>query len=151
LLSIPPLTPLYIAAISCLDSFEGGGWALVRRAGQGNKWSPAKDNLAGYDSFGVDGTRPADTTTMTVPYSQWLWPQTQVLFATGMSAVAFLKHVIHFNLTFSLFYQGDMSKWMYTTYEQISGDGRGYMWWSSTRTVIKSSSSSTSCKRYGLY
>jgi hypothetical protein len=70
-------------ALSCLSTLEGGGWALVRRVGQGSTWSSATDNLAGIASFGVTSSRPVDTTSLSIPFSRWLWPSTEILFATG--------------------------------------------------------------------
>jgi hypothetical protein len=73
------LAPQY----SCENSFEGGGWALVRRVKQGTKWHPATDNMLGTDAYGTVGTRTSDST-FSVPFASLIKSNnTEVLFATG--------------------------------------------------------------------
>jgi hypothetical protein len=79
----------FAVALSCLSTLEGGGWALVRRVGQGSTWSSATDSLVGTASFGVTSSKPVDTTSLSIPFWQWLWPSTELLFATGYSAEFF--------------------------------------------------------------
>jgi hypothetical protein len=79
---------LYIIALSCLSTFERGGWALVRRVGRGNIWSSATDNLAGTYLDGVSPSKPVDTTSLSIPFWQWLWPSTEMLFATGLFSLS---------------------------------------------------------------
>ncbi len=87
--SASPIIPHpFAVALSCLSTLEGGGWALVRRVGQGNVWSSATDNLAGTASFGVTSSKPVDTTSLSIPFSQWLWPSTEMLFATGLFSLS---------------------------------------------------------------
>ncbi len=77
---------LDVAQYFCENSFEGGGWALVRRVKQGSTWHPATDNLAGTDTYGTPGTSTSDST-FSLPFASLITSdQTQFLFASGERA-----------------------------------------------------------------
>jgi hypothetical protein len=63
----------------CEDSFQGGGWVLVRRVKQGSSWHPATDNLRGTDVYGTYGT-PLSDTTFSIAWQVW---GTELLLTTG--------------------------------------------------------------------
>ena len=64
-------------------SFEGGGWALVRRVKEGNTWHPANDSLHGTSVYGNYGTSVSDST-FSVDFAAFgITSDTVFLFATG--------------------------------------------------------------------
>jgi hypothetical protein len=79
------LSHLRILAVYCEGSFEGGGWALVRRVKAGNIWFEADDDLKGTSVYGTYGTATSDSS-FSMAFADWLTPQTEVLVATGMRA-----------------------------------------------------------------
>ena len=73
---------MYIRNVICENYFEGGGWALVRRAAQGSTWHDAADNLAGYANYGTPST--ADSlVSFSIPFGGSVTSTTELLFATG--------------------------------------------------------------------
>ena len=69
--------------IVCEDSFQGGGWALVRRVKNYWRWHLAFDDLAGFDVYGTYGTATSDST-FSIAYSSWITSATEMLFITGL-------------------------------------------------------------------
>jgi hypothetical protein len=68
---------------NCINDFEGGGWALVRRVKQGTTWHPATDDLKGTAAYGSYSTARADATFSKHFASMLTSDATQFLFATG--------------------------------------------------------------------
>jgi hypothetical protein len=78
---ILPLLNLKAPKYYCEDSFEGGGWLLVRRVKQGSAWHPAKDDLMGTEVYGTYGTATSDST-FSIKWKGG--PINVYLFATGV-------------------------------------------------------------------
>jgi hypothetical protein len=95
------LAPKYF----CDDSFEGGGWVLVRRVKQGSTWHPATDNLRGTDVYGSYGT-PLSDTTFSI---SWQGLGTELLITTGFPQFLLLGLVLS-QLSRGV-RVGDMSLW----------------------------------------
>jgi hypothetical protein len=72
-----PQELLLISVMKC-DSSQDGGWALVRRIGQGSQWFAGTDKLTGMNNW----YDPSNGDFCT-PYSHLLNPQTEFMFATG--------------------------------------------------------------------
>jgi hypothetical protein len=68
----------------CEDSFQGGGWVLVRRVKQGYSWHPANDDLRGTDVYGTYGT-PTSDSTFSIAWQGW---GNELLLTTGSLARA---------------------------------------------------------------
>jgi hypothetical protein len=64
----------------CEDSFQGGGWVLVRRVKQGSTWHQSTDNLQGTSVYGTYGT-PTSDLTFSIAWQGW---GTELLLTTGM-------------------------------------------------------------------
>jgi hypothetical protein len=64
----------------CEDSFQGGGWALVRRVKQGATWHPANDDLRGTEVYGTYGTPNSDSTFSIA----WQGLGSELLLTTGI-------------------------------------------------------------------
>jgi hypothetical protein len=123
----------------CDNVIDGGGWALVRRVKQGSVWHPATDNLAGTEAaYGTYGG-PTFDATFGRPYSSWIQSSTEFLFTTGLTFERTSSEAsCH---SFELFV-GDLSKWLITTWDQISNNGAAYGD-NSPRKVLKSSDRAT--------
>jgi hypothetical protein len=67
----------------CEDSFEGGGWALVRRVKSGSTWHPATDNLLGSAEYGNAGVSNTADTTFSLPFSSYVTSESLFLLASG--------------------------------------------------------------------
>jgi hypothetical protein len=72
-----------LAALTCNNAFEGGGWALVRRVKKGSTWFAASDNLRGTASYGIRNSRVNDDSSFSIPYSPNVWLGTEFLFMIG--------------------------------------------------------------------
>ncbi len=67
----------------CEDSFQGGGWLLVRRVQQGSTWHEASDRLQGTDVYGSYGT-PVSETSFSI---RWQGLGTTLLVTTGLQSL----------------------------------------------------------------
>jgi hypothetical protein len=77
-------TPTRPTGLYCEDSFEGGGWALVRHVSKNtNVWHEATDNLAGTQAYGSYGT-PTSAFSFSLAWST-LVEAKEFLFMTGMN------------------------------------------------------------------
>ncbi len=63
----------------CEDSFQGGGWVLVRRVKEGSIWHRATDTLQGTDVYGSYGTASSDSSFSIA----WQGLGTELLLTTG--------------------------------------------------------------------
>ncbi len=72
----PSTAPKYY----CEDSFQGGGWVLVRRVKQGATWHPADDDLRGTEVYGTYGTPNSDSTFSIA----WQGLGSELLLTTGI-------------------------------------------------------------------
>jgi hypothetical protein len=79
----------------CLDYFEGGGWALVRRSKQGSTWSLPQDGLKGTAVYGTYGA-PYSDQSFSIRFDWALTATTEYLFMSGMSYLSDVQHVPHF-------------------------------------------------------
>ncbi len=124
----------------CLDYFEGGGWALVRRVKQGATWHPATDNLAGTQAhYGTYGSDTSDAT-FGVVYSSFVTSSTEFLFATGINEQNYAS-VSSCDMRWCIL--GDKSKWLMTTWAAINNYGVAYS--ATFRDVTRSSYSANPC------
>ncbi len=74
-----------LAATACpQQSFESGGWALVRRVRSGSVWHNAYDNLLGVESYGITASRPTADTSFSIPFRSWVSDSTEFLISSGM-------------------------------------------------------------------
>eukprot|EP00854_Cymbomonas_tetramitiformis_P007782 gene7782-9247_t len=69
--------PIPIASVQ----IAGGNWSLVRRVAAGDAWHSARDNLAGFDSYGVCSADLLSPSTFSIPFANVAFDQ--FLFATG--------------------------------------------------------------------
>jgi hypothetical protein len=65
----------------CETSFEGGGWALVRRTPGTSIWHQATDDLAGTAVYGTYGTATSNSM-FSIAWNTWSF--SEMLFMTGM-------------------------------------------------------------------
>eukprot|EP01083_Nonionella_stella_P271277 919189_1 len=90
----PSLSPIAYTG-PCMD-IGGGNWTLVRHAY--NQWHPATDNLEGTDEYGTYVNDPQSMSSWSIPFNQYLWPDGSTEF---------------------MFSNGDCSKWLITTHDQV--------------------------------
>jgi hypothetical protein len=67
----------------------GGGWMLVRRVKRGSNWHPARDDLKGYEAYGVYNSSTSDQT-FSIYFANLVTPSTEFLFMTGEFLRSFL-------------------------------------------------------------
>ena len=118
----PPVAPPPTAPPKPWGPNIGSPWRLVRRVQSGNTWHPATDQLSGTESYGT-ACGPTASCTFSVAFSTASY--THFLFATG-----------------------DETKWLIATKEQAIGTGALGSAYSGQRTILRSSTSSTSYTAY---
>ena len=80
---ITRMTPSCIttARPACVNDFEGGSWALVRRTPATSIWHQATDDLAGTDVYGVYGGETSNNM-FSIAWNTWITTG-EMLFMTG--------------------------------------------------------------------
>jgi hypothetical protein len=140
---------LFLAALTCSNDFEGGGWALVRRVKKGSVWHAAKDNLKGTASYGTKNARITDDSSFSIPYVTNVWVGTEFLFMIGMVDDGLFDSIplTVFASTFATT-TGTGAKYLITTWDSINNGGAFYT--GLDRSASKSSASSSACKPNAL-
>ncbi len=143
----------------CNGAFEGGGWLQVRhKAFNSPKWHLATDGLRGLDVYGYPGLDE-----YSIYFADKLKRETELLFVLGMKAFAPIFLTLSTSILSSPPKQtcmllslgalknaccfassaGNFNHWLITTWGQI--DNSAGLFWNQDRTVLKSSTSSSSC------
>merc|ERR1719394_1180768 len=112
----PSPTP-YPTQAECSDLIDGGGWTMVRHTAGSGGWGPFTDDLQGTDDVGPQGSG-LDSYHWTVPWDSKMVGE--FLFATG-----------------------DCAHWLIATPSAVGGSLTGEFYGPGSRTILKSSTSSS--------
>ena len=132
----------------CDNTFRDGGWFLVRHLNQGaSNWFQANDDLRGFDVYGDYTTGLNSASQFSVNYQPLVSSTTEFLFMTGLFCCTALRACSHF--FFSLFFAGDRTKWLITTFLQFNNNNGALD--GVARQITASSYSTTPCSFVFLF